>query len=156
MSATGIHLCCVMLWVSISAGQAAQGLCGSCGPAEHPVSVLSSWACTAESSASWWQRARTGIRLGLKPLQSVAAITGECGLLCPAGHTVEGWYSPVLHGLLVGGGDLLFRPMTLLFTALPQWRQVLQHESALSQWFWAVLLLMAVREGFSCVPSRWK
>lgn len=50
-------------------------VCGSCGPAEHPVSVLSSWACTAESSASWWQRARTGIRLGLKPLQSVAAIT---------------------------------------------------------------------------------
>lgn len=39
--------------------------------------------------------------------------------------------------------DLIVRPVTPVFTALPWWREGLQHESALSQWFGAVLSLMA-------------
>lgn len=54
--------------------------------------------------------------------------------------------------------DLIFRPLTLVFTALPQWRKVLQHqhESALSRWFGAVLSLMAIGKGFFCTSSLWK
>lgn len=48
---------------------------------------------------------------------------------------------------------LLFRPVTPVFTVLPWWREGLQHESAPSQWFGAVLSLVATGEGSFCVHS---
>lgn len=68
------------------------------------VRILSSRACTAELSASWWWRARNhlGSTLSRALQQAQLWASGQHGLLCSRWHCVEGGYSPVQHGLLAG------------------------------------------------------
>lgn len=77
----------------------------------------------------------------------------ECGPSCSAGALLREGVPLYRAGCW---WDLIFRPVTLVFTALPQWRKVLQHESALSWWFGAILSSMAIGKGFFCTPSLWK